>query len=177
MVLVSDSQKSDGAEDHLPSMRRLKDKEVKRLLRDFVGVYPSAATLDSAKNFDELTVGEQVVYFVDGTPLIVRTRTGLLPSLKFDKVINSLPRIIVDMGAVAHVANGADIMRPGVKDVQSDFAKGELVVIADEKYNKPIALGLTEIDSAEMRLMPRGKVILNVHYVGDDLWKSFGKSG
>jgi PUA domain protein len=81
------------------------------------------------------------------------------------------------MGAVAHVANGADIMRPGVKDVQSDFAKGELVVIADEKYNKPIALGLTEIDSAEMRLMPRGKVILNVHYVGDDLWKSFGKSG
>lgn len=158
-------------------MRRLKDKEVKRLLRDIISVYPSAATLDSAKTFDELTVGEQVVYFVDGAPLIVRTKTGLLPSLKFDEVINSLPRIIVDMGAVAHVANGADIMRPGVKDVQSDFAKGELVVIVDEKYNKPIALGLTEVDSAEMRLMGKGKVIWNVHYVGDELWKSFVKSG
>jgi PUA domain protein len=157
-------------------MRRLKDKEVKRLLRDLISAYPSAATLGSAKNFDELTVGEQVVYFVDGTPLIVRTKIGLLPSLKFDTVIGSLPRIVVDMGAVAHVANGADIMRPGVKDIPGDFAKDELVVVVDEKYNKPIALGFTEVDSAEMKLIGKGKVIRNVHYVGDDLWRSFGKS-
>jgi PUA domain protein len=177
MFLVSASQRGNGAEGHLPSMRRLKGKEVKRLLRDFIGIYPSAAILESAMNFDEHMVGEEVVYFVDGTPLIVRTKSGLLPSLKFEEVINSLPRIIVDMGAVAHIANGADIMRPGVKDVHSDFAKGSLVVIVDEKYSKPIALGLAEVDSAEMRLMSKGKVIGNLHYVGDDLWKSFGKSG
>jgi PUA domain protein len=158
-------------------MRRLKDREVKRILRDFIGMYPSAAILESATNFDELTVGEEVVYFVDGTPLIVRTRAGLLPSLKFDKVINSLPRIIVDMGAVAHIANGADIMRPGVREVHSDFAKGALVLIVDEKYSKPIALGRAEVDSAEMRFMGKGKVVGNVHYVGDALWRSFGKSG
>ena len=136
-----------------------------------------AAVLDSAKNFDEHTVGEDVIYSVDGKPLIMRTRNRLLPSLKFEEVINSLPHIIVDMGAVAHIANGADIMRPGVKDVHSDFPKGALVVIVDEKYGKPIALGLTEVDSSEMRLMSKGKVIGNVHYVGDELWKSFGKSG
>ena len=158
-------------------MRRLKDKEIKRLLRDFIGIYPGAAMLESAVNFDEVTVSEEAAYFVDGKPLIVRTKRGLLPSLKFDEVINSLPRITVDMGAVAHVVNGADIMRPGIREVHGDFAKGALVLIVDEKYGKPIALGRTEVDSAEMRGMSKGKVIGNVHYVGDDLWRSFGKSG
>jgi PUA domain protein len=133
--------------------------------------------LESAKNFDEHTVGEDAIYFVDSKPLIVRTKSGLLPSLKFEEVIESLPHIIVDMGAVAHIVNGADIMRPGVKDVHSDFPKGALVVIVDEKYSKPIAIGLTEVDSSEMRLMSKGKVIANLHYVSDELWKSFGKSG
>ena len=52
-----------------------------------------------------------------------------------------------------------------------------MVVIVDEKYSKPIAIGLTEVDSSEMRLMSKGKVVGNLHYVGDELWKSFGKSG
>ncbi len=45
--------------------------------------------------------------FVDNLPLILRRKIGLLPSLKFDKCVQSLPRVVVDMGAVAHVANGA----------------------------------------------------------------------
>lgn len=108
--------------------------------------------------------------------MIVRTKAGLLPSLKFDKVIESLPRVVVDMGAVAHLVNGADLMRPGIKSIQSDFGKKQLVVILDEKYGKPIALGFTDVDSAEMRVMNKGKVIENIHYVGDELWKSFAKS-
>jgi PUA domain protein len=156
-------------------MRRLKDREVKALLRDFTRTYPSVSLFDSANDFDELIAGEDAIYFVDGEPVMVRTKFGLLPSLKFTKALDLLPRIIVDMGAVAHVANGADIMRPGVKDVRSDFGKGNLVVIADERYNKPIALGFAEVDSIEMRRLSKGKVIRNVHYVGDDLWKNFGK--
>jgi PUA domain protein len=156
-------------------MRRLKDREVKALLRDFTRTYPNIALFDSAKGFDEIAVGEGVVYFVDGAPLIVRTKVGLLPSLKFTKAVDLLPRVVVDMGAVAHVANGADVMRPGIRDVRGDFGKGDLVVIADEKYGKPIALGLAEVDSTEMRRVSKGKVIRSVHYVGDELWKNFAK--
>jgi len=156
-------------------MRRLKDKEVRGLLKEFTGRFPRTKALESAKNFDELAVGDDIVYFVDSAPLIIRTKEGLLPSLKFEELINSLPRIVVDMGAVAHVANGADVMRPGVKDVQRDFGKGGLMVIVDERYGKPIALGFSEIDSAEMRGMSKGKVAANLHYVGDDLWRSYGK--
>jgi PUA-domain protein len=161
----------------MPSMRRLKDREVKELLRDFTRIYPATAQLESGKNFDELSVGEDAVFFVDGAPLILRTKIGLLPSLKFIESIELLPHVIVDMGAVAHIANGADIMRPGIREVRSDFGSGGLVVIVDEKYDKPIALGLAEVDSTKMRALSKGKVIRNVHYVGDDLWKSFGKQG
>ena len=156
-------------------MRRLKDREVKALLREFMRTYPNVELSESAKEFDEVAVGGDMVYFVDGVPLIVRTKFGLLPSLKFTHAINSLPRVIVDMGAVAHIANGADVMRPGIKDVRGDFGRGGLVVIVDERFGKPIALGVAEVDSTEMRGVSKGKVIRSVHYVGDELWKTFGK--
>ena len=158
-------------------MRRLKDKEVKGLIREIAQLYPSTAPLEAGRTFDELAVDEDFVYFVDGAPLILRTKFGLLPSLKFDKVILSLPRLTVDMGAVAHLVNGADLMRPGVKEVQGGFGEHQLVVIVDEKYGKPIAIGFADVDAEKMRTMSKGKVVKNVHYVGDELWKSFVKSG
>jgi len=160
----------------LPSMRRLKDREVKGLLRDFTGRYPGVEEyLASAKSFDELAVGQEMVYFVDNLPLILRKTIGLLPSLKFEKCVNSLPRVVVDMGAVAHVVNGADIMRPGIGDIPSSFAKGDLLVIVDEKYGKPLALGLAEVELTEMKSMSKGKVIKNVHFVGDELWNAYNR--
>lgn len=157
-------------------MRRLKDKEVKGLLRDFIGRYPNTEeSLASVESFDELSVGEEMVYFADNSPLILRRKIGLLPSLKFDKYVQSLPRVVVDMGAVAHVANGADIMRPGIREIPSNFGRGDLLVIVDEKYGKPLALGLAEMESTEMKSMSKGKVIRNVHFVGDELWASYNK--
>jgi len=157
-------------------MRRLKDKEVKGLLREFIGRYPNTEeSLASVESFDELSVGEEMVYFGNNSPLILRRKIGLLPSLKFDKCVQSLPRVVVDMGAVAHVANGADIMRPGIRDIPSNFGKGDLLVIVDEKYSKPLALGLAEMESTEMKSMIKGKVIRNVHFVGDELWTSYNK--
>jgi PUA domain protein len=157
-------------------MRRLKDREVKGLLRDFISRYPGVEEfLVSAKGFDELAVGEEMVYFVDNLPLILRKTIGLLPSLKFEKCVNSLPRVVVDMGAVAHVANGADIMRPGISAIPSNFAKGDLLIIVDEKYGKPLVLGLADVESTEMKSMSKGKVIKNVHFVGDELWNAYNK--
>ena len=161
-------------ESSLPPKRHLKDKEVRQLLKEFVERFPSSEPrLRSAGIFEELPVAENRVFFVDGKPLILRFQSGLLPSLKFDELINGLPQIVVDMGAVAHVANGAQIMRPGIKQFKGNFGKGDLVVIVDEKFNKAIALGLAEIDSEAMKSQTKGKVITNLHYVGDELWKSF----
>jgi len=144
------------------------------LFKEFIGRFPSSeATLKSAKSFEELPIEQSLVFFADGRPLILRKQGILFPSLKFDEVTNAMPQIVVDMGAVAHVANGAQIMRPGIRQVKGKFAKGELVVIVDEKFSKAIALGVAEMDSEAMKSLTKGRVITNIHYVGDELWKSF----
>ena len=161
-------------EIYLPPKRHLKDKEVKQLLKDFIQRYSSAEqVLKSASDLEELLVEDGSIIFADQRPLILRTQTGLLPSLKFEEVINSLPKVVVDMGAVPHVVNGAQIMRPGIREVKGDFGKGDLIVIVDEKFGKAIALGLADMYSGVMKSMSKGKVITNVHYVGDTLWNSF----
>jgi len=144
------------------------------LLKEFIERFPSSeATLRSTKSFEEFPVEQSLVFFADGKPLILRKQGILYPSLKFDEVTNAMPQIVVDMGAVAHVANGAQIMRPGIRQFKGEFAKGELVVIVDEKFSKAIALGVAEMDSEAMKSLTKGRVITNIHYVGDELWKSF----
>jgi PUA domain protein len=64
-------------------------------------------------------------------------------------------------------------MRPGVRSIEGQFAKDELVVILDEKYRKTIALGIAEVDSETMQSMTKGRVINNIHYVGDPVWNAF----
>jgi PUA-domain protein len=158
----------------LPAKRHLKDKEVRQLLKEFLERFPSSeSALRSVKIFEELLVEEASVFFADGRPLILRLKSGLFPSLKFDELTDGLPRVVVDMGAVAHVANGAQIMRPGIKQFKDRFAKGDLVVIVDEKFGKALALGLADMDSEAMESQTKGKVVTNIHYVGDELWKSF----
>jgi len=157
----------------LGSLRHLKDKEARQLVKEFVGRYPaSEPLLRSAREFEELRVEDGSVIIVDGRPLILHTKIGLLPSLKFQELVSTLSRVMVDMGAVPHIVNGAQVMRPGVRQIISDFGKGELVAIIDEKFNKTIALGTAQVDSATMRSMSKGKVIHNLHYVGDSFWKA-----
>jgi PUA-domain protein len=158
----------------LPATRHLKGKEVRRLIKEFTQQYPaSSSILNSASNFEEIVVDDSAIVFVDGRSLILRTQGLLLPSLRFDELVDTLPRVIVDMGAVAHLVNGADIMRPGIREIKGTFAKGGVTVIVDEKFGKAIALGIADMDSGVMQSVIKGKVISNVHYVGDEIWKTF----
>lgn len=86
-----------------------------------------------------------------------------------------IPTIAVDMGAVKFVVNGADIMRPGVTDIDDGIVKGSVVAVVDERHKKPLAVGLSLMTSEEMRSASAGKVVLSKHHVNDALW-DFGKS-
>jgi PUA domain protein len=155
-------------------MRHLKDKESKQIIKDFTSKYPSSAeSLSSVEHLEELIIEDAAVFFVDGKPWIIRTKRGLLPSLKFEAVLNTFPKVTVDMGAVSHIANGAQIMRPGIRKIEGQFAEHALIVILDEKYRKTIALGIADVNSDTMQSMTKGRVISNIHYVGDPLWNEF----
>lgn len=109
-------------------------------------------------------------YLVDGKPLLVKLGEAPFPTLFFDRAIRLLPKIVVDMGAVPHVCNGANIMAPGVVRLEGEFHKGDLVVVVDERHGKPLALGESLIDSSEFTGVKRGAVVRNIHFAGDKVW-------
>jgi len=93
----------------------------------------------------------------------------VVPHLTQDAVLNYFPFVIVDMGAVAFICNGANVMRPGITSFDK-FEQSELVVIKDVVHEKKIAVGISRFDNEKMKAFDKGTVITNLHYVGDIFW-------
>lgn len=119
----------------------------------------------------ELTEAQAAeVLLINGKPLLARLCGRLLPTLAFDKLLSLLPKIVVDTGAVPHVCNGADVMAPGVVRVHGDFNENDPILVVDERHGKSLAIGVALFSSQTVRSLKQGKVVKNVHYVGDKLW-------
>ncbi len=156
----------------------LRGKEAKAILTDFVSRLQFGEDAFGSKPLVEkvqLRDGELIL--VNGEPIILRKRSQLLPTLKFDSAVKGLARVVVDMGAVPHICNGADIMVKGVRSVDGEFVKGALVLVVDETYGKHLAIGEALVDSASIREMEKGKVVSNLHFVGDDAWEAMKAIG
>lgn len=96
----------------------------------------------------------------------------IVPTLHFILQENpKFPKVTVDMGAVRFMAKGADLMRPGITDCD-EFIEDDIVIIIDETHSKPLAVGLTLFDSKTIMEEDSGKVIKNIHYIGDFIWNS-----
>ncbi|MGQ4912916.1 MAG: DUF1947 domain-containing protein [Candidatus Thorarchaeota archaeon] len=87
----------------------------------------------------------------------------------------TIPRVTVDMGAVKYVVNGADIMRPGITEVDDGIRENSIVAVVDERHGKPLAVGISKMSTQDLRNTSSGKVILSVHHINDPLW-DFGKT-
>jgi PUA domain protein len=74
------------------------------------------------------------------------------------------------MGAIRFVTNGADIMRPGITDADPAITEGSFVVIGDVNHGKPLAIGIALYNGADLLAMEDGKVVKNLHFVGDRIW-------
>ncbi|HET6727721.1 MAG TPA: PUA domain-containing protein, partial [Nitrososphaeraceae archaeon] len=77
----------------------------------------------------------------------------------------------VDMNAVKHVCNGANIMRPGITDFTT-FKESEIVLVKDQTHKKELAVCIALVDDVNGRKMERGVVLNNIHYIGDVYWET-----
>jgi predicted RNA-binding protein (TIGR00451 family) len=151
----------------------LKSSEAKRVLQEFGQKFPAfAAELHSKQAIEEIDVENGKLYILDNKPFAVSTASGLFPSLMNDDVLRTLPSITVDMGAIPHICNGADIMRPGIKVINGEFDKGAVLLVKDIKFGKSIGICIAEFSSGSMQTMGKGKAAQNVHYVGDSFWQA-----
>ncbi len=113
------------------------------------------------------------IYVVDGLPLFIRIDDGIYPTvICVERRIVSLPKIVVDMGAVPHITNGADVMMPGVVRIEGSFKDGYIVAVADEKYGKILAIARSLIPSEVASKTSTGRGFKNIHHVGDVFWKT-----
>ncbi|TRO57721.1 DUF1947 domain-containing protein [Candidatus Bathyarchaeota archaeon] len=151
--------------------RMLKKSEIKKILPE-IDKFKNELEFDEKRTRIEIIVADTgSLYLFEGKPLLFKSEEKLIPTLFFERYISSTPKIIVDMGAVPHLCNGADVMAPGVQKVADEFSKGGLVLIVDEKYGKVIAIGEALFNSNEIIKMNQGKIIRTLHYVGDNIYE------
>ena len=120
----------------------------------------------------EMAVSDEGVdlIFIEGRPLLMIvedqpffTVLGAIEMMPYKRLV------VVDSGAVRFVVNGADIMKPGIVSADPDIAVGDLVVIVEERHNKPLAIGRALVAGSEMK--GEGKAVKSLHHVGDAIWK------
>ena len=93
-----------------------------------------------------------------------------LPTIQFireNPKIN-LPVVKVDQGAVQHILNGANVFPQGITAV-NDFDTNSIVMVSNPQ-DAVLALGKSLKPSTEL-IGSKGKVILNIHYLGDSIWE------
>ncbi|MFH0700833.1 MAG: DUF1947 domain-containing protein [Candidatus Woesearchaeota archaeon] len=116
------------------------------------------------ENYKLILVNKQPWFFYYGERLV--------PTLKLLQThLELLKKVIIDMGAVKFMISGADVMRPGIKEIAVGIEKDDFVVIVDVNNHKPLAVGVAQLNFEEMQAATSGKVIKNIHYVGDELWR------
>ncbi|EMA51792.1 RNA-binding protein [Halococcus thailandensis] len=109
-----------------------------------------------------LVDGDPVVCYFDDEPfLTVRGANDFPPESHV---------VTVDAGAISFVSDGADVMRPGITEADSDIEPDDLVAIAEENHGKVLAVGRAMADGGEM-VGESGKVVESLHHVGDDLYE------
>ena len=111
------------------------------------------------------------VIFINQQPIFFYYQDKVVPTLRYLQHHSLLKKITIDMGAVKFIVNGADVMRPGIVEIEDTINNEEFIVIIDTNHKKPLAVGIALYNSEEMQSLKTGKVIKNIHYVGDEIWK------
>ena len=141
-------------------MTKLKDS-----IGDDAGLY-TAPMIEIAE-----TTSKFNIYLIDKKPILMEKDDWAFPTLR-GAILRPFSgrRIVVDMGAVPYMVNGADIMRPGIVSVTHDVKAGYPALAVDESHGKPLAVVIPLYDADGVLALEKGKAAKNIHYVGDELW-------
>ncbi len=152
---------------------RLKHKESIRIFREIESLFPGESFFDEKKDVVEVgIVSGTKIFFVNSIPVLMEYNKKvfftLIGLLRYNPKHR---RVVVDMGAVPYVTNGADIMAPGIVDADTVIKAEEFVWVCDEEHGKPLAVGFSLMSGEEMKNNVKGKAVENIHWIGGPLWR------
>lgn len=149
-------------------LRKKETKVIIKQLKETTGI-------EIKGEMERVEFNDEVVILVDGEPIILEyeekyyfTVYGLL------KFRPERGKIVVDKGAMPHIINGADVMKPGIIYADESIKKGEFVYVVVEEKETPLAVGIALVDGKEMK-NGKGKAVRNIHHLKDKIWKYFFK--
>lgn len=155
---------------------RLKTKDIKKFQNELKNTFDSVFFNEKSSvetgDFEEIKM-----IFVDGEPCFMIYKNRIVFTLQ--GLYKYKPRekfVVIDMGAVKFVTNGADVMAPGIVDADKDINENDQIWVCDEKHHKPLAVGIAIMTGEQMMSERQGKAINVIHYVGDRLWNLTAKS-
>ena len=150
---------------------RLRSKEARVVWKDLSfnwGVEESVGAVLDVANLD----GDRA-FIMNGKIIAVEDENALYLTLHG---VNELKPekgwVTVDMGAIRFLANGADVMAPGIVDADPGIEEGDIVWVKDERYGRPLAIGKAIIDGPSMSAGATGKAVKTIHFVGDPIWNA-----
>jgi len=149
-------------------IRELKEDIQKQYNQTFINqIFPKKAQIEVIQ-----TDAGDTLYAINNVLKLWKSKHGYIPvlTLLLDKQVD-LKKIIVDMGAIRYVANGADVMRPGITQIDPLIKKNDIIVIVDETHDRALAIGKAMFDADEMEKIKSGKVVLNLHTIQDSVWE------
>jgi len=146
--------------------KQLNNKESKEIIAVFkefdidIGNYSKFEIVNTDKN-QIIRADKEIIGFY--------FNNKIYPSLKLNLDKSNIKNIYLDLGAIPFITKGADLMAPGIKDLEQ-FNKDSLVVLRDAVHKKALALGIAEFSSEDIKTMEKGKAIKTIHYIGDKIW-------
>ena len=153
-------------------IKELKEDILKQYDENFLyQIFPKKARIELIQ-----TEAGDTLYAVNGILALWKSSEGYIPVLTL--LLNNkvdLKKIVVDMGAIRYVTNGADIMRPGITEIDPTIKKDEIIKIVDETHDRALAVGKALLNAHEMESKTSGKVVKNLHTIQDSVW-DFEKS-
>ncbi|MGA1792820.1 MAG: PUA domain-containing protein [Thermoplasmatota archaeon] len=150
---------------------RLRSKESKKVLA-WIQEEWGVADVDEI-DLESGTLDGRRSYILDGKVIGMEEEGGFMLTLK--GILELAPTrkwVTVDMGAVRFLANGADVMAPGITEADPDIEKDDLVWVRDERNLRPLCVGRALMPGPEMGPADAGKAIKTLHYVGDPIWNA-----
>jgi PUA domain protein len=149
-------------------LKTLKEEILKQYDHKFVDqIFPVKSNVELIQ-----TESGDILYAVNNELKIWKSKDGYIPVLTL--LLNNrvdLKTIVVDFGAIRYVANGADVMRPGITSIDPSINKGDIVKIEEETKHRALAVGKAMFDAADMESKDSGKVIKNLHTIQDPIWQ------
>jgi len=160
----------------IKNRHRLKTKKIKNLQNELKNTFETPFINDKSS----VEIGDFEDYkiiFVDSKPCFFYYKNIIIFTLHGLSIFKTKKNyVVVDMGAIKFVTNGADVMAPGIIDADINIKPDQQVWICDEVHKKPLAIGIALIDGEQMITGKKGKAINTIHWVGDRLWNFTAKS-